>query len=202
VLAQAVEQCVELGLGRGRRAGRERACRGARGAAQGQQRVHRRHLRKVLALTQRVGQAAGGSVLVFEFVSNRGLRPASFCVVTLIIEAGAVDVGNGMKWSINLIAERVHASGLIDGLNVGAMQCVLESGKTMLPARGPRKGQLRAGQEIVLARALVKVRGQDWISVEIPVALHAGGAVGVAGTQAERRPVGQLHADVAALQGV
>src|SRR6185369_9729066 len=115
------------------------------------------------SVAERVGQAAGGSVLVFEFVSNRGLRPASFCVVTLIIEAGAVDVGNGMKWSINLIAERVHASGLIDGLNVGAMQCVLESGKAMLPARGPRKGQLRAGQEIVLARALVKVRGQDWI---------------------------------------
>ena len=62
--------------------------------------------------------------------------------------------------------------------------------------------QLRAGQQIVLPRALVEVRRQDGISVEIPVALHAGGAVGVAGAQAQRRPVGQLHADVPALQRV
>src|SRR3984893_19239275 len=153
-------------------------------------------------MTKRIGQAAGSPVLIFEFISDRGLRPTSFGVIALIVEAGTIDVGDGMEWSVDLIAERVHSARLIYGLDVGTMQRILEALETMLPARGPRYGQLRARQQIVLACALVEVRRQDRISVEIPVALHAGSAIGVAGTQTESRPVSQLHSDVAAFQRV
>ena len=152
------------------------------------------------AVTQRIGKGAGSAVLILELISHGGLRPAPFRVVALVVEAGAVDVSDGVEGSIDLIAEGVHAAGLVDRLDIGAVQRVLEAGEAMLPARRPCDRQFRAGQQVVLPRALVEVRRQDGIAVEIPVALHAGSAIGVAGTKAQSRPVVQLHADVPALQ--
>ena len=125
------------------------------------------------AVTQRIGKGAGGPVFILELISHRGLGPASFRVVALIVEAGAVDVSDGMERSIDLVAEGIHAAGLVDRLNISAVQGVLKAGKAMLPARRPGYGQLRAGQQIVLPGALVEVRRQDGVAVEIPVALHA-----------------------------
>ena len=86
------------------------------------------------AVAQRIGKASGGPVLVLELISHRGLRPTSLGVVALIVEAGAVDVGDGVERSVDRVAERVHAAGLIYRLDIGAMQCVLEAGEAMLPA--------------------------------------------------------------------
>ena len=154
------------------------------------------------AVAQRIGQAAGGPVLIFELIAHGGVRPAFFGVVALVVEAGAIDIGDGVKRSINLVAESIHAIGLIDGLHVSAVQFVFEARETMLPARRPGYGEICAGQQIILPRALVKVRGKYWVSVEIPVALHAGDAIGMAGAHAQRRPVGQFRADIQALQRV
>ena len=78
-------------------------------------------------MTERIGKAAGGPVLILELIPHRGLGPAPFRVVALIVEAGAVDVGDGMKRSIDLVAEGIHAAGLVDWLNISPVQGVTQS---------------------------------------------------------------------------
>src|SRR4029078_12327521 len=73
------------------------------------------------AVTQIIGNAAAGPVLILELISHRGPGPASFRVVALIVEAGAVDVGDGVEGSIDLVARGSHTRGLIDGLTIRAV---------------------------------------------------------------------------------
>src|SRR5690242_3351898 len=153
-------------------------------------------------VAQRIGQAASGAVFIFELIAHGGMRPAFFGVVALVVKAGAVDIGDGVEGGINLVAESTHAIWLIHWLYVGAVQFVFEAGETMLPARRPGYSEIRAGEQIILARALVKIGGKYRVSVEIPVALHSGDAVGMAGAHAQRRPVGQSRTDIQALQRV
>ena len=62
------------------------------------------------------------TILVFEAIADRRLRPASLGIVALVFEARAVDVGDGVK--------RECVSGavlVVNGVNIAAVQDVLEA---------------------------------------------------------------------------
>src|ERR1700693_541496 len=89
--------------------------------------------------------AADKAVLVLEAIADRRLRPASLRIVALIFEACSVDVGDGVK--------RECVSGavlVVNGVNIAAMQNVLEAGEAMLPARRFGDRQFQTGKKIVL----------------------------------------------------
>src|SRR5258708_17799231 len=141
---------------------------------------------------------ADKAILVFEAMTDRSLCPASSGISGLIIEAGTVDVGDGMK------REGIGIQGwdllIVDSVNIAAMQDVLEAGQSMLPARWSGDGQLQAGQQIVLPGPLVEVRGKDGIAVEIPLILHPAHTVVMTNSQTQRRPIIQLRSQVRAFE--
>ena len=90
------------------------------------------------------------SVLVFEGVADRGLRPRTRRPIALIGEPGAVvfaEIGEG--------GVKEFATGIDKLLRVGLQVVVLESSERVLPRAGTADGKLAAGEEVVLVGDLV-----------------------------------------------
>ena len=124
-------------------------------------------------------QISDKSVLVFKLVADDSVRPGALQVVALVFEPRAVHVGENVKWKIDVAERGGNAGRLHDVVFVQSLVVVLEASKAMLPTRGPGKGQFRAAQQIVLPRALLHVRRNQRLSVEVPFPLYPGATVGM-----------------------
>ena len=93
-------------------------------------------------------------------------------------------------------------SRIVNRVHVERDVVVLKAAELVLPCSRPADREIAAGEEVVLVRVLVGIGRKLRIAVEPPVRLHPGPTVVVTGAQAKGDAVGDLHADVAALQRV
>src|SRR5215470_10326374 len=146
-------------------------------------------------------QAVQESILVFKLISDCRVHPTPLCVVSLIFHARTVHVERIAVNEVDFSKWR-HPVRIDDVVLVKRAMVVLEGGQAVLPARWPDHRKFRARHCIVLSRTLIRLGRKWWESVEIPLTLYSGAAVGVAPAHAQEGAVPQFDPDIRALPGV
>src|SRR5205823_11842941 len=89
------------------------------------------------------------TIFILEFVSHCSAGPTSRYVVTLVFEAGAVDFGDRVEWSVE------QASGVVNRVHVRALMAILVAGEPMLPSRWTVNRKVHTSEQIVLPLPLI-----------------------------------------------
>ena len=152
------------------------------------------------------------SILVFDAISKRALRPASLGIVSLIFKSRAVDVVVFVIRKVELSIERTHAFRIAVQIHIVVAVKIIEASEVMLPARRPRHGEFHAAQQAVELRPFVGIGRQRLhhavhvyeriVTVEAPFARNAGMTVRVSHVHAQRSFVVYRNANVCSLQRV
>src|SRR5512146_286096 len=124
-------------------------------------------------------QVADEAIFILKAIPDNQPRPTALPILALVLEAGAVYVGNAVEREVNVAVEGRNSPRLHDLVHVGEFVVIFEAGKGVLPA-GAADGEFGAGEKIILPRSLVHIRRQQWLAIEVPERLYAGAAVQVA----------------------
>ena len=82
---------------------------------------------------------ADKSVFVFDAISERGVGPGAFGVISLIFESGAVDAVHFVRGKIELSEQRAVAGDVAVEIEFVVAVEIIEAGEAMLPSDWARR---------------------------------------------------------------
>ncbi len=105
-------------------------------------------------------EAADESIFVFEAISEGRVGPGSFRVISLVFEAGAIDVVIFVIGKVEVAVERAHASGIAVQVQVVVAVEIIETGEAVLPAGRRGHGEFHAAEQAVELRPVAGIGRQ------------------------------------------